>query len=332
MTGSGASGEKYVRIILYPLAGNAEQIVEVQRARALWEAHGWTVEWCATQYAGHAIELARQAAAAGCDLVVAAGGDGTVNEVVNGIAGTPAALAVLPVGTGNVWVRELKLPLRPEAAAAVLVDGATYTLDLGQANDRYFLLMAGIGFDASVVRRTPPALKRRLGIMAYLIQGFTIARNIRGTRVRIELDGRPITGRILMILISNSRLYGGFVQITHHASLTDGLLDVAVIKGQDARSAPLHLLSIFLRQHQLDPDLLYYRAREVTVSGPVPLDVQVDGDTIGRTPMTFRVVPDALRVWLPPSTAQELLNGTPQIGLPAMPAGIRRVFIDRPQT
>jgi YegS/Rv2252/BmrU family lipid kinase len=330
--GPDASVQKYARIILNPLAGPAEQIVEVQRARALWEAHGWTVEWCATQYAGHAIELARQAAAAGCDLVVAAGGDGTVNEVVNGIAGTSAALAVLPVGTGNVWVREMKLPLRPEAAAAALLDGATYTLDLGQANDRYFLLMAGIGFDASVVRRTPPALKRRLGIMAYLIQGFTIARNIRGTRVRIELDGRPITGRILMILISNSRLYGGFVQITHHASLTDGLLDVAVIKGQDARSAPLHLLSIFLRQHQLDPDLLYYRAREVRVSGPVPLDVQVDGDTIGRTPMSFRVVPGALQVWLPPSTAQELLNGTPRIGLPALPAGIRRVFIDRPHT
>ena len=94
MTDPGASAQKYARIILNPLAGQAEQIVEVQRARALWEAHGWTVEWCATRYAGHAIELARQAAAAGCDLVVAAGGDGTVNEVVNGIANTSAALAV----------------------------------------------------------------------------------------------------------------------------------------------------------------------------------------------------------------------------------------------
>jgi diacylglycerol kinase (ATP) len=332
VTAPDASTPKYARIILNPLAGQAAQIVEVQRARALWEAHGWTVEWCVTQYAGHAIELAREAAAAGCDLVVAAGGDGTVNEVVNGIARTSAALAVLPIGTGNVWVRELKLPLRPEAAAAALLDGEPYTLDLGQANDRYFLLMAGVGFDASVVRRTPPALKRRLGVIAYVIQGFTIARDIRGTRVRIELDGRPITGRILMVLISNSRLYGGFVQITHHANVTDGLLDVAVIKGQDARSAPLHLLSIFLRRHHFDPDLLYYRAREVTVSGPVPLDVQVDGDTIGRTPMTFRVVPGALRAWLPPSAAQELLLATPQIRLPAMFSGIRRAFIDKPRT
>lgn len=319
----------YARIILNPLAGQAEHITEVQRARALWEAHGWRVEWCATQYAGHAIALARGAAAAGCGLVVAAGGDGTVNEVVNGIAGTEAALAVLPVGTGNVWVRELKLPLRPEAAAAALLEGASYTLDLGQAGDRYFLLMAGIGFDASVVRMTPPTLKRRLGIIAYLIQGLTIARDIRGTRVLIELDGRPIKGHILMILISNSRLYAGFVQITHHANLTDGLLDVAVLKGQDARAAPLHLLSIFLRRHHFNPDLLYYRAREITVSGAVPLDVQVDGDRVGVTPMSFRVVPGALKAWLPPSAAQELLSATPQLRIPAMLGGIRRILIDK---
>ena len=316
------------RIILNPRAGQAELIAEVKRARALWEAHGWQVEWCPTEYPGHAIELARSAAAAGCDLVVAAGGDGTVNEVVNGIAGSRTALAALPIGTGNVWVRELKLPLRPEAAAAALLDGATYALDLGQAGDRYFLLMAGVGFDASVTRRVRPELKRRFGVMAYLLQALTIARDVRGTRVRIELDGRPVKGHVLMVVISNSRLYGGFLQITHHASLTDGLLDVAVIKGQDARVAPVHLLSILLRRHSANPDLLYHRAREVTISGSAPLDVQVDGDVIGVTPMTFRVVPGALQAWLPPAAAQELVFATPQLRVPPVLHRIRRVFID----
>jgi YegS/Rv2252/BmrU family lipid kinase len=290
------------------------------------------VDWFTTEYAGHAIELARDAATAGYDLVVAAGGDGTVNEVVNGIAGTRTALAALPIGTGNVWVRETKLPLRPEAAAAALLDGAPYALDLGQAGSRYFLLMAGVGFDASVTRTVRPELKRRLGIMAYLVQALTIARDVRGTRVRIMLDGRPVKGHVLMVVIGNSRLYGGYLQITHHASLTDGLLDVAVIKGQNARSAPLHLLSFLLRRHHFNPDLAYYRACEISVSGSVPLDVQVDGDLIGVTPMTFRVVPGALQAWLSPAAAQELLSTGPQLKLPAVLHNIRRVFINGPQT
>ncbi len=331
MTEPPATTPKHARIILNPLAGQAEHITALHRARALWEAHGWEVEWRATEYAGHAVELAREAAATGCDLVVAAGGDGTVNEVVNGIAGTRTALAALPFGTGNVWIRELKLPLRPEAAAAALLEGAPYPLDLGLAGERYFLLMAGVGFDAAVTRSTQPALKRRFGIMAYIFQALAMARDARGTRTRIELDGRAIKGHVLMVVIGNSRLYGGLVQITHHANVTDGLLDVAVIKGQDARSAPIHLLSIFLRRHHFNPDLLYYRAREIVVSGSAPLDVQVDGDPVGVTPMTFKVVPGALQAWLPPSAAQELLGAAPQFRLPAMLHGIRRVLIDGTQ-
>jgi len=321
---------KRVCIILNPLAGQAEDITAVSRARALWESHGWHVDWRTTDYAGHAVELAREAAASGCDLVVAAGGDGTVNEIVNGIAGTRAALAALPVGTGNVWVRELKLPLRPEAAAAALLEGQAYALDLGQAGERYFLLMASIGFDASVARMMRPELKRRLGIMAYLVQALTIARDVRGTRTHIVLDGRPIKGQVLMVVIGNSRLYGGYLQITHQANLTDGMLDVAVIKGQDARSAPIHLLSILLRRHHFNPDMAYYRAREVVVSGLVPLDVQVDGDPIGVTPMTFRVASGALQAWLPAAAAQEILLTAPQFRLPSMFHNIRRVFINGP--
>lgn len=319
-----------VRIILNPQAGQAEDVARVERARAVWEEHGWIVEWYVTEYAGHAIKLAREGAAAGDDLIVAAGGDGTVNEVVNGIAGTQAALAVLPVGTGNVWVRELKLPLRPEAAALALLDGTVHALDLGLAGDRYFLLMAGVGFDASVTRRVRPELKRRFGIFAYLLEAFSIAPDVRGTRARIVLDGRAVRGHVLMVVIGNSRLYGGFLQITHQASITDGMLDVAIIKGQDARSAPIHLINIVLRRHNFNPDLLYYRAREISIESSAPLDVQIDGDPIGVTPMTFRVVPGALRAWLPPAAHQEIIS-TSQLWLPSMLNNIRRVLIAGPE-
>jgi YegS/Rv2252/BmrU family lipid kinase len=286
------------------------------------------VEITPTAYAGHAIELARVAAARGFYVVVAAGGDGTVNEVVNGIARTATALAVLPVGTGNVWVRELKLPLRPDAAAASIDIGSVLDLDLGLAGDRYFLLMAGIGFDAAVTRAVNPEAKRKLGLMAYLVQALMTARTIRGTRARIIVDGRQIRGRILMVVIGNSRLYGGFLQITHHANLTDGLLDVVVIKGQDVRSAPLHLLSIVLRRYHLDPDMDYYRAREVQISGAAPLGVQVDGDPIGATPMTFQVAPAALKALVPTWAVSDLLGMPSGMRLPAFDR-IRRILIDR---
>ncbi len=318
------------RIILNPRAGQSEDVARVERARAVWEEHGWTVGWYVTEYAGHATVLAREGVAAGDDLIVAAGGDGTVNEVVNGIAGTRAALAVLPFGTSNVWVRELKLPLRPEAAALALLDGTVQAVDLGLAGDRYFLLMAGVGFDASVTRRVRPELKRRLGIFAYLLEAFSFAPEMRGTRTRIVLDGRAVRGHILMVVLGNSRLYGGYLQITHQASITDGMLDVAIIKGQSARSAPIHLMNIILRRHNFNPDLLYYRAREIRIESSAPLDVQVDGDPIGVTPMTFRVVPGALRAWLPQAAHQDIMT-TSQLRLPSVLNNIRRVLIAGPE-
>lgn len=316
-----------VRVVLNPLAGNAEDVRGVQAAMQIWQSRGWEVELTPTEYAGHAVELAREAAQAGYTLVTAAGGDGTVNEVVNGIAHTETALAVLPFGTGNVWVRELKLPLVPQDAAATLADGHVVSLDLGRAADRYFLLMAGVGFDAAVARAVDPEAKRKLGMLAYIVQGVLAAREIRGTRCRIELDGRVVKGRVLMVVIGNSRLYGGFVQITHHATLTDGLLDVAVINGQDARSAPLHLLSILLRRYNFNPDMNYYRARNVRISSATPLDVQVDGDTIGTTPMTFHVAPSALRALVPPWTTSDMLGTMAGIRLPVLDR-IRRILIN----
>lgn len=304
-----------VCVVLNPQAGQAADQAGIRAALDLWETHGWQVDLHLTEYGGHAIELARMAAAAQFDLVVAAGGDGTVNEVVNGVAGTMTAMAALPVGTGNVWVRELKMSLNPVEAAEVLLQGSVHTLDLGLAGDRYFLLMAGIGFDAEVTRRVDPATKRRLGVIAYGLHALATARRIRGTPLRLVLDGRPVKGRALMVVIGNSRLYGGFLQIAHQASPIDGLLDVVVIKGGDARVAPLHLLSILLRQHHFNPDIDYYRARQLSITGMQPLDVQVDGDTVARTPLTFRIAPGALRAWLPPDGFKYLTTVPPVPGI-----------------
>ena len=296
-------------IIFNPIAGQASSLEQdIHAACDVGRAHGWVVDVRPTAGPGDGTRLAREAAAQGYDVVVAAGGDGTVNEVVNGLVGTTTALSALPIGTVNVWVRELGLPLQPRAAAEALLRTQIRTIDLGRAGDRYFLLMAGIGFDAAVTAVVRADEKRRLGVFAYLLRAIDLAWRFRGTRARILVDGKTLRSRVIMVVLGNSQLYGGVVKITARASLDDGLLDVCVIKGNSLRGAPFRLLSILMQRYTLDPKIEYHRARTVQVITREPLAVLVDGDHIGQTPMTFEAVPGALRALMPPTIPTDLLR------------------------
>ncbi|NNJ11036.1 diacylglycerol kinase family lipid kinase [Chloroflexales bacterium ZM16-3] len=295
------------RLIFNPTAGNAESHeADLSAAAAVWRERGWQVELTPTAGPGDGRRLAREAADEGYDLVVAAGGDGTINEVINGLAGSNTALATLPLGTMNVWARELRLPLQPRAAATAMLTWQIRPIDLGRADDRYFLLMAGIGFDAAITAGVGADEKRRFGALAYVLRGIEQAIRVRGSRTRIQIDGRIISGRVLMVVVGNSQLYGGLVKITHRASIDDGLLDVCVIRGDNGVSAVRRLIAILGRRYSHDPEIEYYRARSVHVSARPRLQVQVDGDAIGQTPMTFTVAPRALRALLPPDLSEDL--------------------------
>ncbi len=288
-------------VILNPKAGNADQRRALAQGITEWHKHGWQVQIRETTRANEATEIA-QRAAAHYNLVVAAGGDGTINEVVNGLAHTDAALGAIPMGTGNVWVRELHQSLNPLQAARQLLSGRIETVDLGQANQRYFLLMAGVGFDAAITGSVQANEKHRLGRLAYLVRSVPILWQLRGTRTRIEIDGTPLKGNALFVLISNSRRYGGVINIAYRAAITDGLLDVCVMLGNSALATPRLLAGILLHGHDIVPGLHYAQAHEIQVACSRSLPIQVDGDAIGTTPMTFRSVPQALRVVLPPTT------------------------------
>ncbi|MBP8252727.1 MAG: hypothetical protein KAX40_10200 [Herpetosiphon sp.] len=150
---------KRALVILNPMAGNSHQRRAVAQGIAEWRSrHGWHVQLRETRRAGDATEIA-QTEHGQYDLVVAAGGDGTVNEVMNGLVETDTALAALPIGTGNVWVRELQQSVNPLTAARQLVDGRVQRIDVGKANSRYFLLMAGIGLDAAITKMYALAIK-----------------------------------------------------------------------------------------------------------------------------------------------------------------------------
>lgn len=296
-------------LVFNPTAGQAELLDrELNGAAEVWRERGWQVDLCPTQAAGDGRRLGQVAAEQGYDLVVAAGGDGTINEVVNGLAGTATALATLPLGTMNVWARELRLPLQPRAAAEAILSWKVRPIDLGRAGERYFLLMAGIGFDAAITAAVGANEKRRFGALAYVLHGIGQALRVRGTRTRLVIDGRRIKARVLMVLIGNSQLYGGLIKITHRASIDDGLLDVCVIKGNNGLSAVRSLIAILRRRYSLDPEIAYYRARSVQIIAQPRLSVQVDGDSLGETPMTFEVAPGALRALLPPDPPEDLVQ------------------------
>lgn len=296
-------------LVFNPYAGQAETLErELSAAAEVWREQGWSVTLEPTLAAGDGRRLARQAAEGGFDLVVAAGGDGTINEVINGLAGTRTALAPLPLGTMNVWARELRLPMQPRAAAEAVLAWRPRPIDLGRANERYFLLMAGIGFDAAITAGIRPDEKRRLGALAYVLRGIKQTLRVRGARARLVIDGKPTSGRVLMVVIGNSQLYGGLVKITPRAIIDDGMLDVAVFKGDNGLSAVRRLIAILRRRYSADPEIAYYRARSVQITARPHLPVQVDGDPIGATPMTFAIAPGALQALLPAHLPDDLVQ------------------------
>jgi YegS/Rv2252/BmrU family lipid kinase len=282
---------------------------ELYTATSVWIEHGWQVDLYATIGPGDAVRKALHAARDCYDLVIAAGGDGTINEVINGIAGTHTALATLPLGTMNVWARELGLPLQLRAAAEAMLNWRVQTVDLGRANGRYFLLMAGVGLDAEITLGVQPAVKRRFGALAYVLSMLQVAMRVRGTRARLLIDGKRVKGPILMVVIGNSQLYAGLFKITHRASINDGLLDVCVIQGDNVLSALRHLISILRRSYSHDPEISYYRAHSISIRSRPTLPVQVDGEAFGQTPMTFEIAPDALRALLPQRLPDNLVMG-----------------------
>jgi YegS/Rv2252/BmrU family lipid kinase len=268
-----------------------------------------------TERAGEATELARQAVDQELDAVLVVGGDGTINEVINGLAESPVALGVLPGGTGNVWAKELGLPTRSPLhwlplvdSAKALVPGETRRIDLGKANGRYFLQWTGLGLDAEVTYAMEPRTRRqrRLGALAYVVAGVSTAVTMAGIRARINIDDERIYRRSILIVISNSQLYGGKVRIATDARLDDGLLDVDIFAGTGFTSSMRTALGIITGLHVRDPRHSRYLCSQISIETDKPMAIHVDGEPLGTTPIECHVVPRALSVLIPRRTRPEL--------------------------
>jgi diacylglycerol kinase (ATP) len=251
--------------------------------------------FCATSCMGEAEAMARRAALDGYEKIVAAGGDGTINEVVNGLAGTDAALGLLPIGTVNVFATELQLPAtRLEDCWQIICAGRTRMIDLPSANGKHFVQLAGIGLDAQAVKETSAALKRSFGPLSYLISAAQIASR-PSPRLLIESD-EAATSEGSLVLIGNGRFYGGPFPFFKRASIDDGLLDVLVFKRIGYFDIIRYLQDVIFSDAIHLPEVEYFQTTRVRVSSPEHVPVEVDGELIGQCPVEFRVSERRLRV------------------------------------
>lgn len=251
-----------------------------------------------TSEAGDARRIAAQAVQDGVEVIIAAGGDGTLNEVVNGIRDAPVQLGILPVGTMNVFASELGIPHgNLERAWSIIEQGKVVTVDLPQANGTHFIQLAGVGLDAEVVRKTTADSKKALGPLSYLLTLVQVAAH-KPSRVVLETDsGRIHEGSFA--LIGNGRLYGGPFPVFKRASLYDGLLDVLVFQNQTHWDVVRYFQAIAFGTHPDLPDVEYFQTSsiKVTSSGDVP--VELDGEVAGMLPCLFSVNSQKLRVLAP---------------------------------
>lgn len=293
-------------IVYNRVARNAPPIDRVQTAASA-AAPDWQVEILVTDGPGHATQLARDAATGGAGAVFACGGDGTVNEVANGLAGSQTALGVLRGGMGDVFAREVGISRRVEVALPSQLDGDRRRFDLGLVGDRHFLLMAGVGIDAEVVRAVPDAWKRRLGSTSYALWAVKILLRYRPRPVQLTIDGEARQAELGWLLLGNTRSYGHVARITAEALVDDGLLDAYVFEGRGLRWEALTALRLALRHHHGAPGVSFHRVSRLEIETP-GLAVQADGEYIGETPMTFAVEPAALDVLLPAGHGRELFG------------------------
>ncbi|HNQ78538.1 MAG TPA: diacylglycerol kinase family lipid kinase [Acidobacteriota bacterium] len=284
-------------LIWNPAAGRAKP-EKLEEAAAFLSSRGFETESMVTKKRGDAEEFAKEALSRGFDFIVAAGGDGTINEAVQPMAFQSAKLGIIPLGTVNVLAKELGIPASFRKAISCFAESRARTISLGKATiketgqSRYFLLMAGVGFDAEVVSGNRESLKRRIGRFSYLATAGKLLINSRPEKLRFDIEGEKTTG--FHAVIGKASRYGGNFKVTRNASLFDPDLHAVILKSPKK----IHLLKLAL--FSLTGNLPFFEGSEFKVSRSIEVEgrakVQLDGDCFGETPCLFESAENCLAV------------------------------------
>jgi diacylglycerol kinase (ATP) len=338
-------------LVVHPRSGH--NLARVSDVLAVFAAAGWTTDVVVKEAKGQTMELAARAAEAGYDFVVAYGGDGTVNHVVNGVLALSdtrsAAVGVIPGGTANVWAAEVGIPIDPVRAARALVESRVQTVDVGHVGvesmdlgsdasftdgsagsargaRRYFLLMAGLGVDASLMAQTPTGLKHKLGVAAVALTALKMLPSLRTYPVRITSGdrGEPVwQGRALQLVVGNTRLYGKITKMTPDARLDSGVLDLSAITAAGRVSALLQVVAVLARGRPSRGNPAASRSARFRVTAPASVDLQLDGSAVKLRKYLTDAARDALAHARDPSrvTVTYLFDAVPAALPIAIPAG-----------
>ena len=291
-------------VVVNPVAGGGRTARVWRRLRDVVAAT-LPAEHVVTRAPGDAERLAREAVVAGAPLVVAVGGDGTLNEVINGVraAGPTATVGAVLTGRGCDACRNFGVPADPAAAVRVLADGHDARFDLGLAQwadgrRRWFATSAGAGFDAAVARRAQSFRAR--GTLPYLAAVLATVHRHRPVEIVLEVDGvRQPPAPVTAVVAANGRWFGGGMKIAPHADPRDGVFDVVVLGALGRLELLRWLPTIYPGTHLRHPEVSVRRARQLRVAGPHPLPTHVDGEPMGATPVVLSLEPGALCLRVP---------------------------------
>lgn len=309
----------YTGLLVYnPSAGRFPSGLLAERAANVLRRYGWEIHLQQTESGEHVTRLARQAAEQGIDGLFVVGGDGTVNLAVRGLVGSSTALGVLPGGTANVFAQELGLPgltwtrlMALEESAHRLGRGRFRQVDVGRCGEQPFLLWSGVGMDAFVIHRIEPRQRweKHFSVAAYAASTVWHAQFWRGINLKVIADGRHIEGHYLVAIMSNIHLYaGGLAQLSPHALLDDGVIDIWLMEGDTLGDAVQHALDVIAGRHIASDSMHCIPFRQLELESDAPLYLQVDAEPVeyAQRRIEVAVLPGALRVLVPEKTPRKL--------------------------
>jgi diacylglycerol kinase (ATP) len=297
------------KLIVNPASGGEDAVDHLPMMRARLGAAVSELDVVVTEGEGDAMAAARRAVLDGCERLFVAGGDGTLNEVLNGLAGVDGGLAavtlgIIPLGTGNDFATAIGVPDEPEAAIASLLAGRARAIDVGRVNGRCFLNVSAGGFIAEVSEAVPSKLKTVLGKLAYLVGGAQVLADYTPVHVALYGTGQdgvdvPRDATLYTFAVCNSRLIGGGRVIAPYAAIDDGWLDVCLIHAMSTLEFVALLRRVSDGDHVDDARVSYFRTRELELVFERRLAINTDGQVLEADQCRYDVLPGAIRVLLP---------------------------------
>ncbi|MEK9727411.1 MAG: diacylglycerol kinase family protein [Candidatus Margulisiibacteriota bacterium] len=273
----------------------ASQIIN--EIKGIFESQGIKFHHSLTEYPGHATQLAKLAIETQVDTIIAMGGDGTINEVINGMVGSDRRLGVIPYGTANVFGLSFDLPTKFRAACEKIINGETKIIDLGSINGHYFACMAGVGFDAYIIKKADKRLKKIIGALSYIILAMVEYFWYRFQPILFKVDGNQKGQKGYFLFICNTKYYGGKFVISEKTSPTDGKLDICVIKQRHLLATLRCSIQLALGELKESKDVAIIQCEKVHIRAFGRHRIHCDAEYVGHTPATVQIHSGALKIF-----------------------------------